>query len=185
MKRTGRFFLVLIALVLVVLVVPVVMIGFLFGFPFAMAVLQPPAPVLEVTSPDQQYVAYVEEQPSLDPPNQALFIEQNDRIHYRHIANLPEDVDSIQQIHWSPESDLVVFQTHMSLIAVRIPGFEQVHIPFGGVYIRSQAERRSTFSTKMPEHPVEQVVFPTTGAFSYQISGASQPVTVDLNAIRP
>ena len=53
---------------------------------------------LSATSPDGNFEAYVVNQPSIDPPNQSLFIERSDGIHFRRITKLPEDIDSIEQI---------------------------------------------------------------------------------------
>ncbi len=43
-----------------------------------------------------------------------------------YIAHLAEDVDAIRRIHWSPYNDVVVFETGVYLIAVRVPGYQTV-----------------------------------------------------------
>ena len=106
-----------------------------------------PYVVQSVISPDQNFEAYVVERPSIDPPNQSLFIQRSDNIHFVRVAKLAEDIDAIKEIHWSPQSDIVVFQTRCNLIAVRVPGYQTVRIPLGGERIRTKASKRSTFSS--------------------------------------
>ena len=54
-----------------------------------------PKIVMEEPSPDGQYIAYVEDLPSLDGPNQALLIERKDKTRFLGIAKLAGDVDSM------------------------------------------------------------------------------------------
>jgi hypothetical protein len=58
--------------------------------------------VMAVPSPDGNHVAYAEELPSIDPPNQALFIEHKDQRHFMPIADLAEDVDAMVRIVCRP-----------------------------------------------------------------------------------
>jgi hypothetical protein len=139
-----------------------------------------PDVVQSVTSPDQNFEAYVVERPSIDPPNQTLFIQRSDNIHFLRIAKLAEDIDAIKNIHWSPQSDIVVFHTKCNLIAVRVPGYQTVKIPLGGEWIRTKARKRSTFSGAGPRFAVADIEFPEPGSFSYRLEGVDTAKTIQL-----
>ena len=113
--------------------------------------------VQSVLSPDGNYEAYVEEGPSIDPPNQSLYIQRSDGIHFLLIAKLPEDIDSIKEILWSPNSEIVVFHTRHSLTAVRLPDFQTVRIHIGKEWRRTKADKMSTFSSGEPHASVSPV----------------------------
>ena len=49
-------------------------------------------------SPDGKHVAYVRDEPSIDPPNQRLLVERADMTRFLSVAKLAEDVDSIKEI---------------------------------------------------------------------------------------
>ena len=131
-----------------------------------------PNVVQSVMSPDGNFEAYVVEAPSIDPPNQSLYIQRSDNIHFLSITDLAEDIDSIKKIHWSPQSDIVVFHTRCHLIAVRVPGYQTVKIPLGGEWIRTKASKRSTFSGAGPRVAVADIQFPQPCSFSYRLEGA-------------
>lgn len=131
-----------------------------------------PNVVQSVMSPNGDFEAYVVEAPSIDPPNQSLFIQRSDNIHFLSIADLAEDIDSIKKIHWSPQSDIVVFHTRCHLIAVRVPGYQTVKIPLGGEWIRTKASKRSTFSGAGPRVAVADIQFLQPSSFSYRLEGA-------------
>jgi hypothetical protein len=125
-------------------------------------------------SPDGNFEAYVVEQPSIDPPNQSLFVQRSDNIHFRSIAKLDEDIDSIKSIHWSPESDIVVFHTRCNLIAVRVPGYQTVRIPLGQEWIRTKASKRSTFTGAGPRVAVADIQFTEPGSVSYRLEDSDE-----------
>jgi hypothetical protein len=134
-------------------------------------------------SPDQNFEAYVVERPSIDPPNQSLFIQRSDNIHFVRVAKLAEDIDAIKEIHWSPQSDIVVFHTRCNLIAVRIPGYQTVKIPLGGEWTRTKAKKRSTFSGAGPRVAVADIEFPQAGSFSYRIEGVETVKTIQMDTL--
>ena len=139
-----------------------------------------PDVVQSVTSPDQNFEAYVVERPSIDPPNQSLFIQRSDNIHFLRVAKLAEDIDAIKKIHWSPQSDIVVFHTRCNLIAVRVPGYQTVRIPLGEEWIRTKASKRSTFTGAGPRFAVADIQFIQAGSFSYRLEGTATAKTVQM-----
>ena len=142
-----------------------------------------PDVVQSVMSPDQNFEAYVVERPSIDPPNQSLFIQRSDNIHFVHVAKLAEDIDAIKEIHWSPQSDIVVFHTRCNLIAVCIPGYQTVKIPLGGERIRTKAKKRSTFTGAGPRVAVAEIEFPRAGSFSYRLEGIDTVKTIQMSTL--
>jgi len=136
-----------------------------------------------LASPDQKFEAYVVERPSIDPPNQSLFIQRSDNIHFVRVAKLAEDIDSIKEIHWSPQSDIVVFHTRCNLIAVRIPGYQTVKIPLGGEWTRTKAKKRSTFTGAGPRVAVAEIEFPRAGSFSYRLEGVDTAKTIQMDTL--
>ena len=139
--------------------------------------------VQSIMSPDQNFEAYVVERPSIDPPNQSLFIQRSDNIHFVRVAKLAEDIDAIREIRWSPQSDIVVFHTRCNLIAVRIPGYQTVKIPLGGERIRTKASKRSTFSGAGPRVDVAEIDFPRAGSFSYRLEGVDTAKIIQMGAL--
>jgi hypothetical protein len=136
---------------------------------------------ISVSSPDGAFTAYVINEPSVDPPNQSLFIERSDRIHFNCIAKLPEDVDSIKEIRWSAESDIVIFQTRFSIFAVHLPDYKMVQIPLGTEWKRSKPGFRSTFSAS-GGGVVKAIEFPRPGCFGYQLEGSELKV-IEMSAL--
>ncbi|MHC4755613.1 MAG: hypothetical protein ACYTBP_10770, partial [Planctomycetota bacterium] len=136
--------------------------------------------VKSVISPDRNFEAYVVESPSIDPPNQSLYIQRSDIIHFRFVAKLAGDIDSIQQIHWSPQSDIVVFQTRCNLIATRLPGYQTVKIPLSGEWKRSKPSKQSTFSGAGPRVAVSSVEFPKPGVFGYILEGSDELKIIEM-----
>jgi hypothetical protein len=140
-----------------------------------------PQVVQSVVSPDGNFEAYVVERPSIDPPNQSLFIQRKDSIHFVSIAKLAEDIDSIEKIHWSSQSDIALFQTRCNLIAVHIPGYQTVKIPLGGEWMRTKARKRSTFTGAGPRVAVANIDFPQANSFSYRLEGTETFKTVPMD----
>jgi hypothetical protein len=137
-------------------------------------------PVMNVPSPDGEFIAYAREEPILDGPNQTLLIERRNKLNFVIIADLVEDVDSIQDIHWSPDSDLVVFLTYDNIIAVHVPGYESVKIPLHAEFTRRKPQRISTWSGGRPLNTVAAVEFPESGVFSYQFEDSYEVHTIRL-----
>lgn len=139
-----------------------------------------PTVVQSVFSPDGRFEAYVIEAPSIDPPNQSLFIRR-DKIHSKRIAKLPEDVDSIQKIHWSPHSDIVVFQTWFSLIAAHVPDYKTVEIPLGGEW---HWRKNGTFWVDYNNvKRIAAIEFPKPGVFSYRSKSSDEFKTVEIDSL--
>lgn len=141
-----------------------------------------PNVVQSVMSPDGNFEAYVVETPSIDPPNQSLFIQRSDNIHYVSVAKLSEDIDSIRKIHWSPQSDIVVFHTRCYIIAVRVPGYQIIKIPLGGEWIRTKPGKHSTFTGAGPRVAVADIQFPRLGSFSYLLEGTDTFKIITLDS---
>jgi hypothetical protein len=136
-----------------------------------------PSVVQSVFSPDGRFEAYVIEAPSIDPPNQSLFV-RCDKVHSKRIAKLPEDVDSIQKIHWSPHSDVVVFQTLFSLIAAHVPDYKIVEIPLGGEW---HWRKNGTFWVDYNDAKrIAAIEFPEQGAFSYRLEGSDESRVIEM-----
>ena len=164
-------------------------VGFAIGFTTYLApshvkdFFTGPNIVQSLTSPDQEFEAYVVERPSIDPPNQSLAIQRSDNIHFVRVAKLAEDIDAIREIHWSPQSDIVVFHTRCNLIAVRVPGYQTVKIPLGGERTRTKAKKRSTFTGAGPRVAVAEIEFPGDGSFSYRLEGVDTVKTIQMGTL--
>ena len=129
-------------------------------------------------SPDGKFEAYVIDKPSFDGPNHHLYIRRNDVNFSEGIGRLPEDVDSIKKIHWSPFSDIVVFETWFSLIAVRVSDYKMVKIPLVG---EKHWRENGTFwvdygNVKRPEI----IEFPEVNTFVYSFKDSDEIKTIDM-----
>lgn len=82
-----------------------------------------PQKVLSMSSPNGSYEAYVIENPSFDPPNQSLFISKIGGNEFRFVSELPEDIEMISNIYWSPCSRFVAFATNWHLLVTNIESF--------------------------------------------------------------
>jgi len=130
--------------------------------------------VRNVPSPDGKFEAYMVEEPSIDPPNQSLYVQHSDKTRFMFIAKLAEDLDFIQDVVWSPDSGIVIFRSRYYLTAVRISDWTTTRIYLGGEWVRSRPTRFSTLSTPSPRE-VEPVEFPENNAFSYRLRGETIP----------
>jgi len=156
-------------LLLLVILVP------LFGFGFVQAMVSGPEVVLEVASPDGEFVAYVEEAPSLDPPNQSLFVERGDKTRFMRIAKLAGDIDSIEDIVWSPDGGIVVFHSKCYLTTTRVSDWRTVRVYLGREWRRAEPKRRTTFSSGGAARFVEEIKFPEPGVVAYRFEGEDAP----------
>lgn len=154
----------------------------LFAFGYVDALIYGPDAILEVPSPDGQYLAYVIEAPSIDPPNQSLMIERNNKSRFLSIAKLSEDIDSIKEIMWSPDSSIVVYHSFYYLTATRISDWQTLRIYLGVEWKRHKPVRRTTFSSAGPRHEVKAIRFPESGCFTYQLMDSDKihKVRMDL-----
>jgi len=186
MNREKRFvgtrLLVLLVLIVVGLLIAISPFPHL-AFAYADAALRGPKVVLSAPSPDGDYEAYVEDLPSIDPPNQALFVEHSDKVRFMHIADLAEDVDAIIRIVWSPDSNIVVFHSRDYLTATRISDWRTIRIYLGKEWTRSQPFRGATFACGGPQRTVEAIEFPADGRFAYRLDGNEQSSTVRMDSL--
>ena len=131
-------------------------------------------------SPDGMLEAYVVDRPSFDPPNHHLYIRSKNVRYAEKIAELLEDVDKIQKIHWSPDSDIVVFETWFNLVAVHVSDYKMVKIPLGG---EKHWRENGTFWVDYDNvrHP-DVIEFPARGEFSYHFEGSNLLKTVAMES---
>lgn len=141
----------------------------LFAFGIIDGIVNGPEAILEVPSPDGHYLAYVNESPSMDPPNQTLLIERKDQSRFLPIAKLGEDIDSIKEIVWSPDSAFVIFHSHLYLTATRISDWQTIRIYLGEEWRRHKPTRRTTFSGAQPHQVATDISFPESGCFTYRL----------------
>jgi hypothetical protein len=120
--------------------------------------------------------------PSIDPPNQSLYIERFDKIHYMRIATLAEDVDSIKEVVWSPDGRIVVFHSHHYLTATLVGDWQTVRIYLGSEWRRSAPDRRSTFTSGGVKRRVKAIEFPQAGSFTYRLEGDDKLHEVPLGS---
>ncbi len=146
------------------------------------AMLYGPGVVISVTSPDGEFTAYVEDLPSIDPPNQALFVERKDQRRFMHVASLAEDVDAIEKILWSPDSRILVFHSRDYLTATRVTDWQTVRIFLGKEWTRHQPGRRSTFSSGGRAYTVLGIEFSEKDSFSYRLKGDDTTHVVRFSA---
>ncbi len=146
------------------------------------AMLRGPKTAISVGSPNGEFTAYVEDLPSIDPPNQALFVERRDRRHFMSVGSLAEDVDSIERILWSPDSRIVVFHSRDYLTATRVADWQTVHVFLGREWTRRQPDRRSTYSSGGRGRTVTAIEFDAPDGFSYRIEGEAQMRRVEFAA---
>jgi len=182
-KKIRRKLLVLLPLISLCIVIILIAVP-LFGFGYIDAMLHGPKIVLSVPSPDGNYEAYVEEGPSIDPPNQSLFIERRDKINFMNIADLAEDVDSIKQILWSPNSKIVIFHSWCYLTATRVSDWQTVRIYLGKEWRRSKPQRHHiTFTSGGVIKRIKSIGFPEAGSFTYRLEGDERMYRVRMDAL--
>jgi len=152
-----------------------------FAFAHVQTWLTGPNVIQRSISPDGRYEAYVVAAPSIDPPNHHLFIRSTDDKRPVEITQLPEDVDANRKIHWSPHSDVVVFETLFSLIAVQIPGFQFARINRSGEWNRR--ENGTFYVDYWNTMEVNSIEFPEPGTFRYALKGMAQPNIIHLDSL--
>ena len=144
----------------------------LFSFGYVAAALHGPKTALSLASPDGVHVAYVTDGPSIDPPNQFLFVERAAKTQFMWIADLAEDVDCIERIVWSPDGDIVVFHSRHYLPSTRVSDWTTMRIYLGKEWRRAQPRRhRTTFSSGGVRPEISQIEFPASGEFAYRLAG--------------
>jgi len=139
---------------------------------------------LAVSSPDGAFTAYVEDLPSIDPPRRALFVERKDQRHFMPIANLAEDVDSIEKVVWSPDSRIVLFHSRDYLAATRVADWQTVRVYLGKEWTRHGHGRRTTFSSGGRGSTVADIQFNASDGFTYRLTGDDHPRVVSSTNCR-
>lgn len=150
-----------------------VAVYFIFGFN------NRPETVMSVNSPQGLYEAYVVENPSVDPPNQALFISKTGTGEFRLVARLPEDIESVQKIYWTPDGNRSVFITDWHLIITDVRTFNTRKISLNPDWWKWQPERK-TFSSSGTTVVLEEFEIFGSDSLTYRTSLMSQPATVVL-----
>ena len=123
-------------------------------------------------SPNGSYVAVVKNHWSIDPPNQSLWIKQNNTDKQRKLEDLQEDVNFIEGIHWSPNSDLVVFDTRCFLLGLR---------PADGKIMKVSKEWTTINGNNEPR-PIVGITFIGSSQFGYRYDGADNMVAVSMDS---
>lgn len=178
MKTTLGFSIACSVVLILLLVLPVSPYG-MMTWSVAKGMMGRSAAIMSVPSPDGHYIAYVEESPSLDPPNQTLLVQRSDKSKFLPIAKLAEDVDCIQEITWSPDSEFVLFRSNDYLTATRVSDWKTVRIYLGQEWVRSKPAEFSTFAAPSPRE-VQQLAFPGKGTFTYRLKGEPEPHLVSF-----
>ena len=156
---------------------------FLYTIATFKAMAKGPNIVVSVPSPDGGFEAYVRDEPSADGPNQSLYIERSDKIHFHYVAHLAGDVDAIEDIRWSPDGKVVVFQSRDYLIATKVPEYQTVKIYLGREWTRTQPSRRSTFTSGGRFRSIQSLDFPEPGIVQYQLADSPEMYRIDMNAL--
>ena len=167
MKLKSNLSIVVISCVLTALVIFIVEY-LIFGYH------QKPEIILSVNSADGIYTAYVEETPSIDPPNQSLFIAKNGTNEFRLVDDLPEDIDMIKEISWSPDSRTVVFTTAWYLIITNVENFNTRKISLNDDWWKWHKEIGGTFLSSNQTVEIERVTFINSDSLEVKTSNMSQ-----------
>ncbi len=157
------------ALITVILIAVAVWV--LFGFN------SKPEKVLSMNSPQGLYEAYVIENPSLDPPNQALFISKSGTGEFRLVARLPEDIEAARKICWTDDGNKAIFITNWHLIITDVRNFNTSKISLNPDWWKwNQGEK--TFSSSGTPVVLEELDLYGSDSLTYRTSLMSQPATV-------
>ena len=133
-----------------------------------------PLQILSIDSPDKIYNAYVVENPSLDPPNQSLFISKKGLKEFRLVENLPEDIEHIKQIIWSPDSKTVIFLTNWHLIVTNVEKFNTKKISLNNDWWRWHNNKK-TFISSNRIIEIKKINFINSDSLMYQTSEMLYP----------
>lgn len=141
-----------------------------------------PVRVLSVVSPNGLYEAYVIENPSFDPPNQSLFISKIGGNEFRLVSELPEDIEMISNIYWSPCSRFVAFATNWHLLVTNIESFYTMKYSVNpSWWVMHQG--KGTFTSGSARVEYLHVHFLQSDSLEYQTSLMDEPARVCLKGI--
>jgi hypothetical protein len=138
-----------------------------------------PARTMSLDSPDGIYTAYVVENPSLDPPNQSLFLSKTGSDEFRLVEDLPEDIELVKQIFWSPDSRKVVFSTNWYLIITDVGSFSSRKISLNPDWWRWNKNRK-TFSSSARAVEMKELHFIGSDTLLYRTDQMEQTEKVCL-----
>ncbi len=159
------------ALITVILIA--VTVYFLFGFNSR------PKKVMTVNSPQGSYEAYVIENPSIDPPNQGLYISKTGTGEFRLVSNLPEDIESAQKIYWTEDGTRAIFVTDWHLFITDVQNFSTRKISLNPDWWTWQ-QGKKTFSSSGTSVVMEQMEFIGSDSLRYRTNLMTQPAVVSL-----
>ncbi|MBN1124598.1 MAG: hypothetical protein JXA82_06295 [Sedimentisphaerales bacterium] len=148
-----------------------------FGTAHLRFVVFGPNVVQSILSPDGMKEAYVVDAPSIDGPNHHLYVRITEGKPVE-VAALPEDVDFNKKIHWSPQSDVVVFQTHFALIGYRIKDGQKTEVVLGGE--RHWRANGTFWVDYNAAKQVASISFPQPQSFAYRLEGQSDWLVPDF-----
>lgn len=169
---TGK---ILTAIITVVITVILISLAgyFIFGFN------SKPETVLSVASPQGLYEAFVIENPSIDPPNQSLFISKRGTPEFRLVATLPEDIESAQKIYWTEDGTRAIFITGWHLIITDVQNFNTRKISLNPDWWTRHQDKK-TFSSSDKFIVMEEFYLYGSDSLSYRTNIMVQPETIVL-----
>ncbi len=161
------------AVVVIIVVVAVIWTILMLGIGYFVGCGMPDNSVAQyVKSPNGSYVAIVRNHWSIDPPNQSLWIRENNTGNQRKLEHLRADFDFIEGIHWSPNSDLVVFDTRCFLLGLRPSDDKIMKVEKEWTEISGSKEAR----------PIASITFLGSGQFGYRYEGIDKTLTVSMDS---
>lgn len=168
----GRILTVMITALITIILIALA-VYFIFGFNSR------PETVLTANSPQGSYEAYVVDNPSVDPPNQALFIARTGTGEFRLVAKLPEDIESAQKIYWTEDGSKAIFVTDWHLFITDVKTFSTRKISLNPDWWKWDTDRK-TFSSSGTAVVMEDLELYGSDSLTYRTTLMTQPVTVIL-----
>jgi len=132
-------------------------------------------------SPDGTFIACVIESPSMDPPNQSLFIERKGSQNFRLVEELPEDIEFVEKIFWSPDGKIAVFATNWNLVIAGTESLNVTKISLNNDWWTKN--KNGTFSTSGENIKIQTLDFIGLDSLVYSTNNMPDPVFVDLSFI--
>jgi len=157
----------------------VTVILILLSFYFIFGLNSKPDIVTSVASPDGVMEAYVVENPSIDPPNQSLFISRKGTDEFRLVACLPEDIEAAQEIIWTPDGSTVIFVTNWHMFITDANKFHTKKISLNPDLWKWQGNRK-TFSSSGLDVRMEQFDIISSDSLRYRTNLMTLPVVISL-----
>jgi hypothetical protein len=149
---------------------------FFFGFN------NKPGDALSVNSPDGLFRANVVDNPSLDPPEQSVFISRTESNEFRLVDDLPGDIDWVKQISWSPDSRIAVFQTNWYLIITDVYKFNIKKISLNPDWWKWNKNGRTFFSSERTVR-MDEFQFINSDTLSYRTDDMDRALRICIAEI--